>query len=132
MVGWCAKRFISWNLCLLYSFYLLSREVCGFVWSKWCMLNEIEINKYSLPSLMGNPDLGATVSDFIAILQSIDYSKKLKENAGQRTQLICRKLKLLIAKNFESHFKVNLGTRTIKPSWWNSFSKNEEWYCRKS
>ena len=81
------------------------------------MLNEIEINKYSLPSLMGNPDLGATVSDFIAILQSIDYSKKLKENAGQRTQLICRKLKLLIAKNFESHFKVNLGTRTIKPSW---------------
>ena len=39
------------------------------------MLNEIEINKYLLPSLMGNPDLGATVTDFIAILQSIDYSK---------------------------------------------------------
>ena len=39
------------------------------------MLNDIKINKYSLPSLMGNPDLGATVTDFIATLQSIDYSK---------------------------------------------------------
>ena len=39
------------------------------------MLNEIEINKYSLPFLMLNPDLGATVTDFIAILQSSDYSK---------------------------------------------------------
>ena len=39
------------------------------------MLNEIEINKYSLTSLMGNPDLGATVTDFIVILQAIDYSK---------------------------------------------------------
>ena len=39
------------------------------------MLNDIKINKYSLPSLMGNPDLGATVTDFIAILRSIDYSK---------------------------------------------------------
>ena len=24
---------------------------------------------------MGNPDLGATVADFVAILDSIDYSK---------------------------------------------------------
>ena len=39
------------------------------------MLNEIESNKYSLPSLMRNPDLGATVTDFMAILQSIDYNK---------------------------------------------------------
>ena len=39
------------------------------------MLNDIKINKYSLPSLMGNLDLGATVTDFIATLQSIDYSK---------------------------------------------------------
>ena len=39
------------------------------------MLNEIEINKYSQPSLIGNPDLGATITNFIAILQSIDYSK---------------------------------------------------------
>ena len=38
-------------------------------------LNEIEIKKYSLPSLIGSPDLGATVTDFIAILQPIDYSK---------------------------------------------------------
>ena len=39
------------------------------------MLNEIEINKYSLLSLLGNPDLGATVTDFMVILQFIDYSK---------------------------------------------------------
>ena len=42
------------------------------------MLNEIEINKYSLPSLNRNPDLGATVTDFMAILQSID-SNSLKD-----------------------------------------------------
>ena len=39
------------------------------------MLNEIEINKYSLPSLKENLYLGTTVTTFIAILQSIDYSK---------------------------------------------------------
>ena len=39
------------------------------------MLNEIEINKLSLPSLMGNPDPRATATDFMAILQSTDYSK---------------------------------------------------------
>ena len=39
------------------------------------LLNGIEIKKYSLLSLMGNPDLGATITDFMAILQSIDYSK---------------------------------------------------------
>ena len=39
------------------------------------MLNEIEINKYLLLSLMGNSDLGAAATDLIAILPSIDYSK---------------------------------------------------------
>ena len=39
------------------------------------LLNEIEIKRCSLPSLMGNPDIGATVTDFMVILQSIDYSK---------------------------------------------------------
>ena len=39
------------------------------------LLNEIEIKRYSLPSLMRNPGLGATVTDLMAILQSIDYSK---------------------------------------------------------
>ena len=39
------------------------------------LLNMIETNKYLLPSLLGNPDLGATVNDFMALLQSIDYSK---------------------------------------------------------
>ena len=37
--------------------------------------SEIEIKRYSLPSLMGNPDLGPTFTDFMAILQFIDYSK---------------------------------------------------------
>ena len=39
------------------------------------MLNEIEINKYLLLSLMGNSDLGAAATDLIPILPSIDYSK---------------------------------------------------------
>ena len=52
-------------------------------------LNEIEIKKYSLPSLIGNPDLGATVSDFIAILQSIDYSKF--ERFSNTADKICKK-----------------------------------------
>ena len=39
------------------------------------LLNEIETTRYSLPSSMRNPDLGATVTDFMAILESIEYSK---------------------------------------------------------
>ena len=88
---------------------------------------------------MENPGLGAAVTDFIAILESIDYSKfewfstvadeisaklllsifdfevlvvnpeqydfefsikLLKENAGRKTQLIYRKLKLLVTEKF--------------------------------
>ena len=54
---------------------------------------------------MGNPDHGATAVNFMAILQSIDYSKferfsnvaeikGAEKNTGQKTQLIYRKLKL--------------------------------------
>ena len=39
------------------------------------LLNEIEIKGYSVPSLLRNPDLGAAVMDFMAILESVDYSK---------------------------------------------------------
>ena len=39
------------------------------------LLNEIGIKRYSLPSLMGNPDLCGTVTDVMAVLQSIDYRK---------------------------------------------------------
>ena len=74
---------------------------------------------------MGNPDHGATAVNFMAILQSIDYSKferfsniaeikGAEKNTGQKTQLIYRKLKLLITEKFQSHFKVILGIRTIK------------------
>ena len=38
-------------------------------------LNENEIKRYSLPSLMGNDVFGTTVADFMAILQSINYRK---------------------------------------------------------
>ena len=36
--------------------------------------NKIEIKWYLLPSLIRNPDLGATVMDFMAILESSYYS----------------------------------------------------------
>ena len=42
------------------------------------LLNEIEIKWYSLPTLMRNRDLGATVMDFMVILKSIDYSKLVR------------------------------------------------------
>ena len=74
---------------------------------------------------MGNPDHGATAVNFMAILQSIDYSKferfsnvaeikGAEKNTGQKTQLIYSKLKLLITEKFQSHFEVILGIRTIK------------------
>ena len=43
--------------------------------------------------------------------------KELKENTGQKTQLIYRKLKVLITEKLESHFKVTLEIRTIKTTW---------------
>ena len=66
---------------------ILSRELCPVPLdlfyangamrhtAKSNLLNKIEIKWYLLPSLMRNPDLGATVMDFIAILEPIDYSK---------------------------------------------------------
>ena len=57
----------------------------------------------------------------------VNFQKKLlKENGEQRTQLTCRRLKLLINKNFQSYFNVTLGIRTIKPTWWNTYPKNGE------
>ena len=50
----------------------------------------------------------------------------MKENTGQETQLIYRKLKLLISAKFQSHFKVTLQIQTIKQTWGNTFSKNGE------
>ena len=67
--------------CTLFTFYLVNFVNLFYPdgamrhTAKSNMLNEIESNKYSLPSLMRNPDLGATVTDFMAILQSIDYNK---------------------------------------------------------
>ena len=46
------------------------------------LLNEIEINKYSLPSLLANPDLGATVTDFMTILQSLDCKFEMCSNVA--------------------------------------------------
>ena len=38
------------------------------------LLNDIEIKRYSIPSLMANSDLGEIVTDFMVILESIDRS----------------------------------------------------------
>ena len=43
--------------------------------AKSVLLNKIEIKRHLLPSLIENPGLGATVTGFVAILQSIDYIK---------------------------------------------------------
>ena len=39
------------------------------------LLNETKIKRYLLSSLMVNPDLDTTITDFMVILESIDYSK---------------------------------------------------------
>ena len=53
------------------------------------LLNEIEIKRYSLTSLMVNLDLGATVTEFMAILlQSINYCKfKIFHNADDEISI---------------------------------------------
>ena len=64
--------------CALCNFYVVNSEDLFYPvgamrhTAKSNLLNEAEISKYLLPSLMGNPDLGASVTDFMSILQSID------------------------------------------------------------
>ena len=110
---------------------------------------------------MGNPGHGASCTNFMVILQSIDYNKfenlskmylmkflqnscqaflnvkcllqflinmilnfqlkLLKENATQKTQLIYRKLKLLITEKFGSHFKVTLGIQKWRETYCHTF-----------
>ena len=65
---------------------VLSRKLCAVLLdlfypngamrrtAKSNQLNKIEIKWYLLPSLIRNPDLGATVLDFMAILESSYYS----------------------------------------------------------
>ena len=49
---------------------------CGYEkFAKSNLSNKIENKRYLLPFLMGNSDIGTTVSDFMAILESISYSK---------------------------------------------------------
>ena len=50
--------------------------------AKCNLLNKNEIKTYSLPSLTGNLDLGATITDFMAILQYIYYKSKLGRSSN--------------------------------------------------
>ena len=75
-----------------------------------------EINKFSLPSLMGNPDLGATVTNFKAILQSIDYSKfEGFANVADRvsTKLLSNFLEceVLVADGYDFEFSIEAAER---------------------
>ena len=49
------------------------------------LLNETKNKRYLLSSLMVNPDLDTTITDFMIILESIDYSKfeKFSNVAGE-------------------------------------------------
>ena len=109
---------------------------------------------------MGNPGHGASCTNFMVIIQSIDYNKfeklssvsdeifskllssllnvkcllqflidmilnfelkLLKENATQKTQLIYRKLKLLITEKFRIHFKVTMGIQKWRETYCYTF-----------
>ena len=95
------------------------------------LLLEIEIKRYSLPSLMRNPDLGATVT---GMSDSTDYSKferfyNVADEISAKffsSFLECEVLvvvtgrydfKFSITEKFQSHFEVTLGIRAIKPTW---------------
>ena len=62
-------KFVLFHLGLFYSNGAMRHT------AKSNLLNEIEIKRYSRPCLMKYTDLGATATDFMAILQLIDYSK---------------------------------------------------------
>ena len=53
----------------------------------------------------------------VLVVVLIGMIKLLKENNGQKTQPIWRKLKLLVTEKFQSRFEVTLGIRTMKPPW---------------
>ena len=72
------------------------------------LLNKIESKRYSLPSLLGNPDPGATVIDFMAVLQSIDYSK------FERFSNVADEISTKLLSNF-CNCKVLVGV----PDWYN-------------
>ena len=138
-------------LCSLY-FYLVNFVDLFYpdgavIYTAWNnLLNEIEIKRYSLPSLMGNPDLCATVTDVMAVLQSIDYRKfqRFYNVVDEVSTKLLSSFWILIwiFKNIcwkktpnrglnsysgnLNYFKVILEIRTIKPTWWNAFSKNGE------
>ena len=66
--------FISYFSISYYFLYFLSDGAMRHT-AKSNLLYKIKIKKYSLLPLMGNPNLSVTVTDFVAILQSIDYRK---------------------------------------------------------
>ena len=95
------------------------------------MLNEIEINKNQLSSLMGSlifqmqlmKFLQKSSQAFLNVKCSLQLpmdmilsfqQKLLKESAGQRTQLISRKLKLLTAKKIPKSFQSYFGNSDNK------------------
>ena len=60
--------FIMWTLWLSF-IQMVLRDILLMVICKW------DQNLKILATTLGNPDLDATVTDFMAVLQSIDYSK---------------------------------------------------------
>ena len=112
---------------------------------------------------MGNPDLVVTVTNFMAILQSIDYSKfgrcsnaadessvKILSNLLEWKVLVValdridfqfsmkaaerkhrtedsnyiQQIEIIDNLKVPKSFQAALGNWTIKPIWWNTFSKN--------
>ena len=90
------------------------------------MPQSFDYNKFEKFSNLAD-EISAKCEVLVVILDwyGFEFSIKgaLKENTGQKTQLIYKKLKLLITEKFRSHFKVTLGIRAIKLTWWNRFSK---------
>ena len=81
------------------------------------LLNEIKIKRYSQPSLMGNPILGAIITDVMATFQFVDYRmfKRFSNVADEiSTKLLSTPLEVLVVVSDQYDFEFSIKTAEKK------------------
>ena len=59
----------------------------------------------------------------VVVPDQYDFTFSISWKKTPNRRLIHSKLKLLVTEKFQRHVKVTLEIRTVKPTWWNTFSK---------
>ena len=62
----------------------------------------------------------------VVVPDRYDFTFSISWKKTPNRRLIHSKLKLLVTEKFQRHIKVTLEIRTVKPTWWNTFSKKIE------